>query len=107
MAKTFSPLFSMSASGRFADLLTFSMRKTGSQVRYQRKQKDRLTAPRIEQRVRFLLARDSWHGLDFGSGQYGDILLGGRHVDFSMLPKNKLSPQFSRYVGDYLLIFYP
>ena len=39
MAKSKGPLFSLSASGSMSPCLTFSERKTGSQVRFQRKQK--------------------------------------------------------------------
>jgi len=45
-----SPLFSQSVSGTIADALTFSNRKTGQQVRFQRKQKDVLTAKNSSKR---------------------------------------------------------
>lgn len=106
MAKLHSPLFSATASGRVANLLTYSMRKSGSQVRIQKKQIDRITAPRLQQRLRFLTAGDSWHTLDYGANEYGSVLLGGRNVDIISLPQDKRAPQFARYVGDYLITFY-
>lgn len=64
MAKTKLPLFSLTASGSVAGLLTFSQRNTGQQVRYQRKQKDRYTNSRALQRWRYMEAVNSWNNLD-------------------------------------------
>ena len=53
MVKVFGPLHSDSASGTIATVLTFSKRASGQQCRYQRKQKDKITAPRTSQRFKF------------------------------------------------------
>lgn len=52
------------ASGSIADYLTFSERKTGSQVRWQKKQKDVITEARTEQRTKFSLCVSWWNQLN-------------------------------------------
>lgn len=56
MAKLSMPLCSYSASGTISHFLTFSNRNSGSQVRWQKKQKDNESANRLEQRRKFLSA---------------------------------------------------
>lgn len=63
MAKSNGPLFSMEARGTVGDCLTFSKRKSGQQVRFQRKQKDRITALRTANRSIFLAAVAAWSAL--------------------------------------------
>lgn len=63
MAKVRSPLFSQRASGTLAEVLTFSHRKTGQQVRTQRKQKDQNTIGQIAQRVKYIEAVSAWNNL--------------------------------------------
>ena len=63
MAKLIGPIHSDSASGSVGDCLTYSQRKSGSQVRYQRKQKDVTTAKRTTQRTKFSLGLDLWNSL--------------------------------------------
>ena len=60
MAKTHGPLFSIEARGTFADVMTFSKRNTVNICRYQRKQKDVITAARTIQRASFNNARAAW-----------------------------------------------
>jgi len=60
MAKVTSPLLSETASGTVGDLLTFSVRKSGQQVRFQRKQKDVFSERREEVRERYRAAVDAW-----------------------------------------------
>ena len=50
----------MEARGTFADVMTFSKRNTGNICRYQRKQKDVITAARTIQRASFLDAKQIW-----------------------------------------------
>jgi len=63
MPKLTGPLLSLKASGSIAKNLTFSERKSGSQVRFQKKQKDVLTSDRVEHRARFLEAAAAWNAL--------------------------------------------
>lgn len=56
-----SPLLSESASGTIADNLTFSLRDTGQQVRFQKKQKDIFTVPREIQRTLYRQAYEEWN----------------------------------------------
>ena len=60
MVKVKGPLFSISASGKIAERLVFSVRTSGQQVRFQRSQKDILTASRTLQREAYLEAVDAW-----------------------------------------------
>jgi hypothetical protein len=76
MAKLTGPLMSEAASGSIAGFLTFSERKSGSQVRWQRKQEDVVTAPRIEQRAIFLLASQNCRFDGFGTIMIGSYLYG-------------------------------
>lgn len=54
---------SESASGTFGKVLTFSKRKSGQQVRFQKKQKDVISENRTLQRDKYLLAVGAWNGL--------------------------------------------
>ena len=100
--KVFGPLHSDGASGTFGNLLTFSERKSGSQVRFQKKQKDVSTSLREAQRAKFLVAKEMWQLQDFGTMQFGFNLAGGKNVAISSLPIGKRAPQFARFVSDVL-----
>lgn len=63
MAKTNGPLFSNTASGSIGPCLTFSLRKSGQQVRFQAKQKDKKSTLQIFQRALYSQAVDSWIAL--------------------------------------------
>ena len=63
MAKLVAPLFSLTARGSIDKALTFSNRRSGAQVRFQKKQADKETAPRLAQRSLFKTAKDWWHFL--------------------------------------------
>ena len=60
MAKLIGPIHSETASGSIGEALTYSQRKSGAQVRYQRKQKDVITTLRTAQRLKFQMAKDWW-----------------------------------------------
>lgn len=60
MAKITGPLFSQEASGSMGPRLTFSHRKSGQQVRFQKKQKDYNTADQATQRNYFELGSTAW-----------------------------------------------
>ena len=100
--KIIGPLHSDSASGTFGGALTFSERASGSQVRFQRKQKDVITSLRTVQRDRFKVAKEMWLLQDFGIIQFGFNMVGGKNVIISNLPKQKRAPQFARFVSDVL-----
>ena len=63
MAKLKGPLFSQEAHGKMAGRITFSARKSGSQVRFQRAQSDVITADRTTQRDYFIEAYGKWNTL--------------------------------------------
>lgn len=100
--KIFGPLHSNSASGTFGGLLTFSERKSGSQVRFQKKQNDVITSARIAQRSKFLIAKEMWYLQDYGIIQFGFNMAGGCKISISSLPRQKRAPQFARWVSDVL-----
>lgn len=64
MVKLIMPLCSSEARGSIAGILTFSMRASGAQVRYQKKQRDVITEARTAQREKFVIAKNWWHELD-------------------------------------------
>ncbi|MFZ2153992.1 MAG: hypothetical protein WAV16_02060 [Candidatus Moraniibacteriota bacterium] len=100
--KLVGPLHSESARGTFGGVLTFSERESGSQVRYQRKQKDKITPSRTAQRNKFIQAKNIYHLQDFGIIEFGYNMVGGGRVAISDLPLNKRAPQFARFVSDVL-----
>lgn len=67
MAKANGPLHSERASGTIANLLTFSQRSTGQQVRFQRQQQDFITTGRVIARTAYSAAVLEWLALDTDS----------------------------------------
>lgn len=63
MAKLIGPLFSQNAHATLGNVLTYSSRQSGSQVRFQKKQMDIETPARIIQRNFFQKAVGWWHEL--------------------------------------------
>lgn len=63
MAKLTGPLLSEQAHGSMGPRLTYSERKSGSQVRFQRAQADVITSARTTQRSYFTMAVSWWHEL--------------------------------------------
>jgi len=61
MAKLISPLYSLEARGSLCNVLTFSSRKSGNQVRFQHRPHDRTTAARTEQRNFFAEGKYTWN----------------------------------------------
>ena len=64
------PLMSGDAWGSICKCLTFSRRKSGSQVRWQKKQKDVITNERTEQRKKFKLGLELWQSLPDNEKHY-------------------------------------
>ncbi len=60
MAKLNGPLLSIEARGSLGPRLTFSMRRSGPQVRFQRAQADVITSARTLQRSYFSMAAGWW-----------------------------------------------
>lgn len=63
MAKLTGPLLSEQARGSMGPRLTYSERKSGSQVRFQKKQTDVESEDRTRQRTRFWVAVQWWNDL--------------------------------------------
>jgi len=95
MAKTKGPLFSLEARGTIADALTFSKRKSGQQVRFQRKQKDVLTAGRIAHRAEYSAAVLLWNYLSSTQKLWFKTAVRGiAMTPFSLFIKNYLLDKF-------------
>jgi len=60
MAKIKGPLLSLTASGKIAERLVFSVRTSGQQVRFQKSQKDIITEARTYQREAYSEAFNAW-----------------------------------------------
>lgn len=60
MTKIKGPLHSISASGSICDKITFSLRDSGQQVRWQKKQRDVITEARTEARTAYSNAVIAW-----------------------------------------------
>jgi len=80
MAKSKGPLFSENASGSVTPVLTFSLRNSGQQVRYQRKQKDKITAGRIPVRANYAVAVSAWNFMSDDEKSAWDSSASGLHM---------------------------
>jgi len=103
--KVIGPLLSLEARGRFAGVLTFSQRKSGSQVRFQRQQKDVITSSRTTQRNKFIQAKEMWPLNDFGVIQFGFNMVGGQYVNISSRLLRERAPKFALWVSDVLKFY--
>ena len=74
--KVTGPLHSERASGTFADILTFSNRKSGQQCRFQRKQKDANSVDQNVQRAKFQLAICACNFMMYGEAVFGVAIYG-------------------------------
>ncbi len=70
------PLQSEEARGSVGLFLTFSKRRTGQQVRFQRKQKDAESPGQIIQREKFLAASNSCRFMNYGDAFFGPTSFG-------------------------------
>jgi len=97
------PLFSQSVSGTIAQAFTFSNRKSGQQVRFQRKQKDVSTALRIAQRANFLNAVDRWNVKDYGISIAGFSFYGVDPTGFERKGTKEKMTGFNFFIKSFLL----
>ena len=87
--KVKGPLLSKEARGTAADVLTFSIKQTGQQVRYQKKQKDKNSALQQSQRADFLNASFACRFMDYGESFFGASIYGHEKTPYNELAKNK------------------
>lgn len=106
MVKLFMPLQSLTARGTIGGVLTFSERKSGSQVRYQIKQKDIITTARTTQRNKFITAKEMWKQDEVGIAECGYLLCGGWEIRISDMTAENRAPQFARYVSDVVNFYF-
>lgn len=100
MAKVRGPLLSQTASGSIAGLMTFSQRKTGQQVRFQRKQRDYVSAGRATQRAKYQAVVQAWNALSPTEKSAYDVLADGKHMSgYNMYVKLNIANAGIRYYG--------
>lgn len=73
MVKLKGPLFSQSASGAIRKRLTYSTRRSGNQVRFQRAQEDVITSKRTTQRGYYQDAINGWNSLSDAEKAQWDV----------------------------------
>jgi len=103
MAKTTLPLMSESAQGTIGGVLTFSVRGSGQQVRYQRKQKNAPSAGQLVARGVYADACLAWKALEFGTIQFGDFYFGDSEEFNNGLAEGEGMSGFNIFVQDYIL----
>lgn len=103
MAKATLPLMSESAKGTIGGVLTFSVRGSGQQVRFQRKQKNAPSAGQLAARSVYADACLAWYLMEYGVAQYGEVQYGDS-VDFNnALAEGEGMSGFNIFVQDYIL----
>jgi hypothetical protein len=100
--KVIGPLFSQKAHGTVGDILTFSKRREGQLARYQRKQKDVLTAPRAEQRQKFQNASFACRFFEYGEVIYGMALYGNNESFYLEEAKKQGLTGYNVCIKDYI-----
>jgi hypothetical protein len=103
MAKTTLPLMSESAHGTIGGVLTFSLRGSGQQVRYQKKQKNAPSADQLVARAVYADACLAWKALEFGVIQFGDHYFGDSEEFNNELAEGEGMSGFNIFVQDYIL----
>lgn len=100
MVKIKGPLFSESASGSVTPCMTFSNRKSGQQVRFQKKQKDVISTKRTAQRAVYSNIKDMWNSLRFSEKEvYNKRAKGSVLSGYNLfLKQNMLTVQDSLYI---------
>jgi hypothetical protein len=94
MPKVSQPLFSETASGSVSPCLTFSQRNSGQQVRYQRKQKDKITVLRTVARANYSAAVLAWNLLTLAEKTvYVDRAKNLHYTGFNLFMKENIGAQ--------------
>ena len=97
------PLMSESARGSIADVLTFSVRGSGQQVRYQKKQKNEPSAGQLVARGVYADACEAWRAQEFGEIQFGDHFFGDSEEFNNGLAEGEEMSGFNIFVQYYIL----
>ena len=103
MAKATLPLMSQSAQGTIGGVLTFSVRGSGQQVRFQRKQKNEPTAGQLAARAVYADACVAWFLMEFGVIDFGDFQFGDSQDFHNALAVGEGMSGFNIFVQDYIL----
>ncbi len=98
--KVQGPLFSLEAHGTIGDLLTFSKRRTGQQVRYQRKQKDAQSVDQVSHRAKFVSSSFACRFFNFGVAFYGSSIFGLSDEIYSGEAEGKTLSEYNLCVAD-------
>jgi len=85
MAKCTGPLFGFAAHGLFGPRMVFSKRKTGQQVRFQRKQKNHPTPGQISNRLIYSDVVSAWYALsDVERLVYNEAAFGFHYTGYNL-----------------------
>jgi len=91
MVKVHGPLMSNRASGKIGERLVFSQRASGQQVRFQRAQKDAITASRTAQRSEYTDAVGFWNNLEDETKMiFQDMAVGQHFTGYNLFIKLNL-----------------
>lgn len=81
MVKLTGPLFSLSARGMIGQRIVYSERKTGSQVRFQKAQKDVASEAQLLQREKYNLGVTLWRSMPKDERDLWVVVAGAGFVD--------------------------
>lgn len=102
MAKVKMPLLSGSAHGKIGEGLTFSKRKSGQQVRWQRNGIDRQTAGQLAQRATYQAGCTAWGTLSSGEkAVFNNRAVGRSYTGFNLFMKEYLLNPTILFFGGY------
>ena len=91
MPKITGPLLSITASGSIAKRITFSKKRTGQQVRFQRAQKDYSNTARAKARLNYQNAVSAWNELNpFERNTWNALALGKKYTGYNLFVKTYL-----------------
>lgn len=94
---------SVTAQGSIAGNLTFSIRKSGQQARFQRKQRDYVSTARAAQRAKYQTVVAAWRALSPTEKAVYDVLADGKHMSgYNMYVRLFINSSPIRYYGNVL-----
>jgi len=104
MTKITGPLFSENASGTIAEFLTFSKRRTGQQVRWQKKQKDAGSVGQVAQRADFSTASVACRFFEYGVLSFGAGIFGAEKSIFDLAAAGKSVSGYNLCIEEFLAL---
>ena len=93
---------SLEASGTVAGFLTFSKKQTGQQVRWQKKQQDRMSAEQLTQREKFLNSSIACRFFEYGDRVYSVMVYGSEKSLFDTEAEQKNLTGYNLCIEEFL-----